>query len=100
MNLSDREMKLLAIVAFEELPGREIAQRYEKEHGRSIAYGTLYTTFRRLRDEKLVSVRDDEDADGRIRYFRITAYGKRILNDARDYHEMMATVGLAWGRTT
>ena len=98
--LSDKEMKLLAIIAGTELSGREIARRYEKEHNASISYGTLYTTFRRLRQAKLVSARDDEDADGRIRFFSITGHGLRVLNEARDYHKAMAMVGLAWGGAT
>lgn len=97
MNLSDKEMQLLALVAFDELPGREVAKRYKDETRHNISYGTLYTTFRRLKDEKLVTVRDDEDDDGRIRYFQITADGRRALNHARQRYQQMAGFGLLWG---
>lgn len=90
-------MQLLALVAEEELAGREVALRYQTETGRAISYGTLYTTFRRLKDDGLVSVRDDEDEDGRVRYFRITGHGKRALNEARARYQSLASFGLAWG---
>jgi len=96
MKLSEREMQLLALVSFRELAGREVARRYEKETGKSIAYGTLYTTFRRLREDGLVSVRDDEDSDGRIRYFRITGTGKRAVEEARRHYEALGAFGLHW----
>jgi DNA-binding PadR family transcriptional regulator len=96
MDLSQREMELLALVAFEELPGREVAKRFAEETGKSISYGTLYTTFRRLKEEGLVNVRDDEDADGRIRYFSINGAGKRALKGARDEYRKLASFGLGW----
>jgi DNA-binding PadR family transcriptional regulator len=100
MKLSEREMQLLALVAEKELPGREVAQSYHAETGRAISYGTLYTTFRRLKDDGLVSVRDDEDADGRVRYFRITGAGERALNQSRAHHRSLAAFGLALGGAT
>ena len=79
------------------LAGRDVAHRYKEETGKSIAYGTLYTTFRRLRDDGLVTVRDDEDEDGRIRYFRINGAGKRALTDAREHYIALGNFGTQWG---
>ena len=42
------EMQLLALVADQERAGREVAKLYHQETGKSIAYGTLYTTGRNL----------------------------------------------------
>ena len=97
MNLTEKELQLLALVATEELAGREVAQRFKKETGKEISYGTLYTTFRRLRDEKLVTVRDAEDEDGRIRFFKATASGLRALNRTREHYSLLARFGLSWG---
>jgi DNA-binding PadR family transcriptional regulator len=96
MDISKRELELLALVAFEELPGREIAKRYKDETGSIISYGTLYTTFRRLKDEGFVLVREDEDADGRLRYFKITGEGSRALQRARRDLQKLAGFGLGW----
>ncbi len=96
VKLSDCEMQLLALVAFDELAGREVAKRFEKETGRSIAYGTLYSTFRRLKEDGLVTVRDAQDEDGRIRFFHITHNGKAALNEARNHRQSLATFGLSW----
>jgi DNA-binding PadR family transcriptional regulator len=87
------ELQLLALVG-DERPGREVAKAYEKETGRQISYGTLYTTFRRLREAGWVSVRDGEDEDGRIRWFKITASGRTAECLARDYYQSLAAFGL------
>lgn len=95
MNLpSAVEMQLLALVAVRERAGREVARLYRDESGRSISYGTLYTTFRRLKDSRWVTTRDDQSVDGRVRYFRITAKGAAALQAAREHHVALANFGL------
>lgn len=59
-----------------------------------MSYGTLYTTFRRLREQDWVSVRDDADEDGRIRFFKLTRGGQRVLDCARTDYEALSTFGL------
>lgn len=90
---SDVEMQLLALVDTER-SGREVALRYKAETGRTISYGTLYTTFRRLKEEGWVSVRDDADEDGRVRYFKITGAGVTALRSAREHHASLAAFAL------
>ena len=88
------ELQLLSLVASEECSGREVAKLYKKEAGKSISYGTLYTTFRRLKEEGWVTVRDAEDEDGRVRYFRIAAPGVRALEAGRAYYVGLGRFGL------
>lgn len=87
------EMQLLALVTTER-SGREVALRYKEETGKSISYGTLYTTFRRLKEAGWVDVRDDADEDGRIRFFLINGAGVRALEEARAYFTSLASFGL------
>lgn len=72
----------MSLISVTELTGRELAQAYEKETGKSISYGTLYTTMRRLEEEKWVSSREDTDADGRLKYFKLTNGGHAALRAA------------------
>src|SRR5438552_2328737 len=90
---SDTELQLLALVV-RERTGREVAELFRKETKKSISYGTLYTTFRRLKEEGWVTVRDDTDADGRVRYFRITGAGSDAMDRARAHHAKLARFGL------
>ncbi|MHC4861185.1 MAG: PadR family transcriptional regulator [Planctomycetota bacterium] len=83
--LSEKEYQLL-LLCVSERSGREVAKRYETEAGRSISYGTLYTTFRRLHRAGLVHVRDDSDSDGRVRYFRCTGAGHRSIRATIEHH--------------
>ena len=87
---SATELRLLILVAASECSGRDVAKRFKKETGKVISYGTLYTTFRRLREQGWVTVREDEDEDGRMRWFRITASGLRAVVRARDHHRGLA----------
>ena len=73
----------MALVAARELVGREVARRFERETGHQISYGTLYTAFRRLNEAGWVTTRDDEDGDGRLRYFKLTGRGAQALAEAR-----------------
>ncbi len=93
---SETEFMLLALVVAERT-GREVAKAFEKATGRAISYGTLYVTFGRLKDSGWVTVRDDEDADGRVRWFRITAVGSKAMQRAREHHRELATFGLDLG---
>ncbi|MBK8096041.1 MAG: PadR family transcriptional regulator [Planctomycetes bacterium] len=87
------EFQLLALVVTER-SGRDVAHALKNETGRTISYGTLYTTFRRLRESGWVSVRDDVDEDGRVRWFRITAAGLKAMERAREQYRGLAEFGL------
>ena len=73
---SATETALLTVLGPHRLTGRQLAVRYKEESGRSISYGTLYTTMSRLRDLGWVEQSDSEDEDGRLRYFRLTGAGR------------------------
>ncbi len=95
--LSATELKLLSLVTTER-NGREVAKLYRKETGKPVSYGTLYTTFRRLRERGWVKMRGDRGSDGRIRFFLITTSGARALEQARSHYAALsrfatATVG-------
>jgi DNA-binding PadR family transcriptional regulator len=90
---SPLEMQLLSLLGSDELSGREVAKKYLAETNRSISYGTLYTTFRRLQETGWVRSRDAEDEDGRLRYFALTGMGQHARNSgARYYSELLALV--------
>jgi DNA-binding PadR family transcriptional regulator len=92
------ELRLLSLVAFAEVSGRELAQSYRSETGAILSYGTLYTTIRRMAVKGWVQVRDDEDEDGRVRYIKIDLPGMRVLQESRAYYTELAGFGLD-GRT-
>ncbi len=75
---SSLQAQLLSLV-IRERSGREIARAFERAFGRAVSYGTLYTTLRRMKDEGWIACRDDQDADGRVRYFQIRALGSKAL---------------------
>lgn len=87
----------MAVLGAREKIGRQIALDFAEDIGESIGYGTLYTTLRRLRDSGLVEARDDVDADGRVRYFKITAEGLRTLSNRSDEYYRLATLGSRHG---
>ena len=91
--LSPTELQLLSLVTTERT-GREVAKSYRRATGRRISYGTLYTTFRRLRERGLVRMRGDQYEDGRIRFFRITAAGAHALDRAREHYASLAAFGV------
>lgn len=88
------EIQLLALVV-RERSGGEIASLYAKESGKEISPGTLYTTFRRLREAGWVKARESADRDGRIRYFKITGSGSLALNRGREHYRGLSSFGLA-----
>lgn len=82
-NPSETEFKLLALT-FHERSGRDIAKLYEQSYGAPISMGTLYPTLRRLSLDGLITIRDDQDEDGRVSRYKITADGKAAYNSALD----------------
>ena len=90
------EFQLLALV-FGERSGREVAKLYKKEVGAAISYGTLYSTFKRLREAGWVTVRDAQDEDGRVRNFRITGSGVTAWESARARYRVLIKFGRTYG---
>lgn len=95
---SPLEMQLLALVADDERSGREVAKLYKQEIGETIGYGSLYTCFRRMVEAGWVTVRDDKDEDGRVRFFKIDVDGRRALTNGRGYYAGISSFGLSEGR--
>lgn len=88
---SPTETALLDLMGTRERTGREIAEAYAKEHGTTISYGTLYTALRRLKEGGWIDMRDDEDEDGRLRYYTLSGKGAKALPTLR---KMTASFGL------
>lgn len=88
---SPTETALLDLMGTRERTGREIAEAYAKEHGTTISYGTLYTALRRLKEGGWIDMRDDEDEDGRLRYYKLSGPGVKLLPKLR---RMDANFGL------
>ncbi len=83
---SQTELGLLVALGAIRCTGRDLAKRYKDEVGKSISYGSLYTTMSRLKDQGWVDAEDSEDEDGRLRYFRITGKGQRAIQEAREFY--------------
>ncbi len=92
---SEKEFQLMTLV-IRERSGREVAKLYRESVGKPISYGTLYTTFSRLRDETgWVRYRDKQSGDGRVRLIELTGTGAKALNRARRHYSELAGFGLA-----
>lgn len=87
-------MNLLNSLASREISGRDLAKLYQKEHGVEISYGSLYTLMRRLKDGGWVEMREDETADRRVRYFKISAPGARALHQLRTLQQHFGEGGV------
>ncbi len=87
--LSPTELQLLSLITSERA-GREVARLYENETGQTISYGTLCTTFRRMRERGLVQTRRNRDEDGRTRLFCATTGGLRSIIESRSYYQELA----------
>jgi len=88
------EDDLLHALGAREVNGRDLAKRYESETGRSMSYGTLYTTMSRLKDAGWVSVREDEAGDRRVRLFKVTGVGQQALVTLRTLKESFTKGGV------
>jgi DNA-binding PadR family transcriptional regulator len=91
---SKTERALLDALGGRERSGRDLAKQYEKESGKSISYGTLYTTMARLKDSGWVDSREDINGDRRVRLFKITGQGQSALSHIRAWESDVG--GLAW----
>lgn len=76
-------MNLLFALGLREVNGRDLALRYEKENGKPISYGTLYTTMTRLKEAGWVEAREDEQGDRRVRLFKLSGSGSAALPKLR-----------------
>jgi DNA-binding PadR family transcriptional regulator len=84
---SPTEFQLL-LATITERSGREVAQAYHRAVGREISYGSMYSCLRQLAADGWVEVRDGEDQDGRIKYFKIKGPGLNALNRAQRFYSL------------
>jgi DNA-binding PadR family transcriptional regulator len=92
---SNTELGLLVALGPHRLSGRDLAKRYKEETCKSISYGTLYTTMSRLQEQRWVEHDDTEDADGRVRFFRLTGDGVSAINEARSFYAQLLGLSIA-----
>ena len=90
---SARELQLLALVVKETI-GREVAKVFEKETGKRIPYGTVYSLLDAMAEAGWVSSREEMRNGRRIRLFRIKGAGAKALNRGRDHYHGLANFGL------
>ncbi len=80
------ELCVLAILSNDEAYGYSILKQLEEYPGLAFKESTLYLVLGRLKKEGLVSVRTGPSESGPPRrYFKITASGKRRLQDMQHY---------------
>ena len=90
---SEKEFQLLCL-AMVEHTGRDLAKAFKAETGRTISYGTLYPTMARLERAKLVATRVEILDYGKVKWFLITATGRKVLDRARQHYTTLTTFGL------
>jgi PadR family transcriptional regulator, regulatory protein PadR len=76
------ELHVLHHAAERELHGAWMAAELAR-HGYAISPGTLYPTLHRLRDQGLLTCRDEVVEGRRRRLYRITDTGRVALDEAR-----------------
>lgn len=88
-NPSRTQAELLTLLVAEK-SGREVADLFEDRFKRPIKFGTLYTTLGRMEEEGWIKSRDSTGQDRRVRYFRLTGTGTKVLNQIRVEHAALA----------
>lgn len=87
-----RQLQLLALIVVESI-GRDITKRLSKKLGKRVPYSSVYTALGDLEERGWVSSRDSERGGRRIREFKLTGPGVRVLNEAREYYRNLADFG-------
>lgn len=88
---SQTEMGLLFALGAREVNGRDLAKRYESETGKSISYGTLYTTMTRLKNAGWVDAREAEEGDRRVRLFKLSGTAQAALPKLRALEQSVSS---------
>ncbi len=96
--LTPAVLHILLVLADGERHGYAIAQEVEaiSDGQVRIGPGTLYGSILRMTESELleeVTTRRKEDGDERRRYYRLTAFGKRVLT--RELERLNAVVNVA-----
>ncbi len=87
-NLSLNEAKIMSALIFGEKYGLEIIDSVERDTGKSISLGGLYTTLHRLEKKGYLKSRwgeaTAERGGNRRRYYRLTGKGEKVLKEVRE----------------
>ena len=103
---NEREMRLLTSIGGSERSGRDVAIRYKEQFSSEISYGSVYVTLGRMKEKGWIESRDDEDEDGRVRFFKLTGLGERALARGAENYGFLASLAnsvvsglskLGWG---
>ncbi len=80
---------LVGILGEEEAYAFKIAEEFESQTGRSVSIGAVHSTLSRLDDKGFLTSEmgkaTAERGGRRKRIYTITAYGQRVLKEARDF---------------
>ena len=83
---SNREAGILTLLKNgDRMYGRELRREYEEAFEEELPYGSLYTTLMRLEEKGFIKSKWGESAHerggNRRKYYKITAPGKKALDD-------------------
>ncbi|MCG8307671.1 MAG: PadR family transcriptional regulator [Cytophagales bacterium] len=82
-------MLLVGILGDEEAYAFKISDEFKSQTGRSVSIGAVHSTLSRLEDKGFLSSEmgkaTTERGGRRKRIYTITAYGQRVLKEARDF---------------
>lgn len=89
-----QEIVLLTVgMLYDDAYGVSIKDEIDKQSGRKVTLSTVHAALNRLEDKGFVSSRLDSATDERggrpKRLFRLTAYGKRALEESREMRNRM-----------
>src|SRR5215212_5378892 len=80
---------LLVGILGEEAYSFKVAEEFESQTDRSVSIGAVHSTLNRLEEKGFLSSKmgksTAERGGRRKRIYTITAYGKRVLEEARDF---------------
>lgn len=87
-NLSLNEARIMSALIFGEKYGLEIIDSVEKDTGKPISLGGLYTTLHRLEKKGYLKSRwgeaTAERGGNRRRYYKLTGTGEKVLREVRE----------------
>ena len=82
-------MLLVGILGEENSYALKIAEEFKSQTGRGVSIGAVHSTLTRLEDKGFLNSEmgkpTAERGGRRKRIYKITAYGKKVLTEARDF---------------
>ena len=90
---SETELELMSLVV-RKRTGGEVRELYKRQTDQDLSPGTMFTTFRRLKERDWVEVESGQDEDGRVRSFKLTKGGIGALSRGRHHYASVAEFGM------